>query len=175
MSAQTTLPESDNCWTAWEKSYKLPSPHWLKEKTLKLKSSKPERIESKTSLLSSSTYKDNWLHTLPNCKQPSPRKKISSTQPLARESEIKTYSTMPATCAMPSTQNILTALVPEERKSICWPNWEPSLNKELKNSTNTEETPPMSLPAMPNKDQPKLLKPNSSNSEPTLDQENEFY
>lgn len=33
----------------------------------------------------------------------------------------------------------------------------------------------MSLPAMLNKDQLKLLKLNSSNSEPILDQESEFY
>ena len=144
-------------------------------KTLKLKCFKPERTELKMSSLFWLTYKDNWLPTLLNYKLPLPRKKISLTQPPVRESEIKTYSTMLVICVMLSTLNTVTALVPEERKLISWPNWEPLLNKELKNSTNMEETPLMSLPAMLNKDQLKPLKLNSSNSEPTSDPENEFY
>lgn len=144
-------------------------------KTHKLKFSKPERTELKMLLHFWLMFKDNWLLILLNYKLPSPRKKISLTQPQARELETKTYLTMLVTCAMLSILNTVTALVLEERKSIFWPNWEPSLNKELRNSTNMEEIPLMSLPAMLNKDQLKLLKLNSSNSEPTLDQENEFY
>lgn len=115
--------------------------------------------------------KDSWPPTSPACKPASPRRKTSSTLPPARESETRTCSTSPQTCAMPSILSTQTAPTPEERRLICWQNWEPLSSRESRSSTHTVGTQLMCSLAMPNKELRNRRTPNSFNSEPTLEPE----
>lgn len=124
-----------------------------------------EKKESKRLSLSSKTVKVNFQPTLLKCKLVSPRKMISSTQPLARELETKTYSTTDQTCVMLSLKNTMMLLLPDVEKLNFLVNSEPSLNKELKNSHHMEVIHKTYSPLMP---EPVIRLPeklNSSNSE----------